>query len=254
MSRSNPNSSLQNPSSRWFRWDGAEGHFSYWDREAKEEVDLENPVSFVLLDTTSTVAGWHERSKSGIYSNEVRDTRTEPLVVKAKAGGVLGCGVYKEIREQIVAHGAHFVTNAYVGYVGEDGALALGVVQFKGAALNAWVEFCSKNRKAVYEKAFKVTGALQGKKGKIVFFTPTLAVQELKQETANEAWALDKQLQDYFKEYFSKPKSQAAQPAPAGEAPQPDAADTGSQPDAPESEPEPGEPEPPAVEDDDVPF
>lgn len=87
MSRSNPTDGIKNPATRWFEWAGGdEGGIKHYDKEAKADVKVALPFTFLLLDELSTVKGWHEPSESGIYANEVRDTRQDALVVRAFKG------------------------------------------------------------------------------------------------------------------------------------------------------------------------
>ena len=74
--------------------------------------------------------------------------------------------------------GGHFVANLYIAYK-VDGKLAIGSLQFKGAALKDWMEFRKTSKKAVYDKAITVTGATKGKKGSIVYQTPTFKLSDI---------------------------------------------------------------------------
>lgn len=270
MSRSNPTDSTPNPSTRWFEWDGSNGEVRYFDKEAKSlkdptkkgaNIPVKLPFFFILLDELAVVRGWHDPSDSGIVSNEVRDTRAEPLVVKSFKGGILAEGFYSTIRDRVGNLGGHFVTNLYIGYKDASGELQIGSLQLKGAALNHWVEFkkaCpssiidKKSVKHYYTKAVKITGYVEGKKGKIVFRTPVFAIQDISEKTDNEAKALDMLLQHYLKGYFSRTRTeQVAKPqAPANEGYQDDVPPENQQ--EPESQPD----EPPSDFDDrsDVPF
>lgn len=247
MSRSNPTDNTPNPSTRWHEWQGENGVVRYYDKEKKENITVKLPFTFILLDETATVKGWHDASDSGIFSNEVRDTRAETLVVKAFKGGILAEGFYANIRDRVGAQGGHFTTNLYIGYKDSNGNLAIGSLQLKGAALNSWVEFKKANRQDIYKKAVKINGYVEGKKGKITFRTPTFAIAEIAEKTNTEAVALDSILQHYLKGYFSRTrtdqvaKPQSASPiAPEDYPPDPE--------ESPVTEPEP-EPET-----DNVPF
>ena len=257
MSRSNPTDSTPNPSTRWYEWDGSNGQVRHYDKTAKSLKDSTKlganivsklPFVFILLDELASVRGWHDASDSGIFSNEVRDTRAETLVVKSFKGGILAEGFYANIRDRISAQGGHFTTNLYIGYKDAEGNLAIGSLQLKGAALNSWVEFKKAHRQEIYKKAVKITGYVEGKKGKIVFRTPTFVIQDISEKTNTEAVTLDALLQHYLKGYFSRTRTeQVAKPAASPIAPEDYPPDV-------EPEPEP-EPEPaPEPESDDVPF
>lgn len=217
MSRSNPTERIANPAERWFEWDGANGVVRHYDKEKKENITVSGKFTFLLLDELATIKGWHDDSDSGIYSNEVRDTTQEAFVVKAfKAKHPIAQGTYRSIRDAVAAAGGHFTANLYIAFRDGD-TLRIGSIQFKGAALNAWVELKNNNRKAIYQKAIVITGFTEGKKGKVVFRSPTFELKEIKPETDEEAKRLDQQLQDFLKAYFNKPKAEAAAPHPQNE-------------------------------------
>lgn len=247
MSRSNPNTDTPNPSQRWFEWAGKDGVVRYWDKEKKEQVECKLPFTFLVLDQTATVKGWHEPSESGIFSNEVRKTSAEPLVVKSFKGGPLAQGMWADIKDRVGAAGGHYVANIYIAFK-LGGELAIGSLQLKGAALSAWFEWQKKHRAEVSNQAVSVTGSNDGKKGSVVFKTPVFAVKEVTQETNDAAIALDRQLQEYLEGYFKRTLSPAVKPV--AEYVQPDSGDTGYQPDPMEPEPEAEAPSPI----DDVPF
>lgn len=245
MSRSNPNAGSPNPATRFFAWNGEKGVPQYYNHEIKEEVELACDMSFLYLDDLATVRGWHEPSKSGIWCNEVRDTRTEAMVVKCKAG-ILASGFYSQIKDVVKAAGGRFTTRVYLAFKNGN-AVEIGCFEFKGAALNAWVEFRKKHRKEIQEKAVRIKGFTEGKKGKVVFRVPVFSIQEVSAETNAKAVALDKEFQAWLADYFASRKSDAAPQAQ----PEPQS----SYEPEPEAEPEYPDPEPPGPpEDDDVPF
>ena len=262
MSRSKPSDNTPNPSQRWHEWDGSNGLVRYYDKDAVnlkdktkkgENVACKLPFTFLLLDETSTVKGWHDASDSGIYANEVRDTRDGVLLVKAFKGGVLAEGFYSQIRDRVAAHGGCFTLNLYIGFKDAAGALQIGALQLKGASLNSWVEFRKANREAVYKKAVQITGFVQGKKGNISFRTPTFAIKDVSEATATEAFTLDTVLQAYLKGYFSRVVSDKVT-KPVGEGVQPDAPVENQTSPQGHGERHPHAPEHEQPESDDVPF
>jgi hypothetical protein len=184
---------------------------------------------FILLDELATVKGWHDPSESGIFANEVRDTRQDILVVRSFKGGELASGLYADIKDRIVAVGGHFVASCYIAY--KDGAdLRLGNIRFKGAALSAWMDFkkqcpakkdsSGKNVKAYYVDAIKIHGFDQQKKGGTTFRVPQFQLVQLSEETNKQAIALDSELQAYLSEYLKRPRAEAATAVAKTEVPQ----------------------------------
>lgn len=226
MSRSNPIDGVRNPSTRWFEFaSGADGGFvRFYDKDAEKQVplgDAENGGSFtfLLLDELATVKGWHDPSESGIFANEVKDTRQDTLVVRSFKGGELASGLYANIKDRIGAVGGHFVASCYIGY--KDGqALRIGNIRFKGAALSAWMEFkksCptkkdanGKSVKAYYVDAVKIEGFEQQKKGGTTFRVPKFSLAPLSEESNKQAIALDAELQAFLTDYLKRPRVEAA--------------------------------------------
>lgn len=203
MSRSNPTSNNPNPARKWFDYNGETGAISYYDKEKKEKISVAEPFVFILLDELATVKGWHDSSDSGIFSNEVHDVRKDSLTVKAFKGGVIAEGFYASIKDRVNAAGGYYAANLYIAFK-DEGALVIGSIQFKGAALGAWMEFAKANRSSLYKKAVKIKGHKEGKKGKVTFRTPLFHPQDISPETDQEATGLDKELQKYLASYMTR--------------------------------------------------
>jgi hypothetical protein len=224
MSRSNPVDGVRNPSTRWFEWAGGDdgGHVRWYDKDAKADVKVDGPFTFLLLDELSTVKGWHEPSESGIYANEVRDLRQDALVVKSFKGGELASGLYTSIKDRIVAKGGHYHGSIYIAYK-EGEELRLGNLGLKGAALSAWMEFKKsapskkdangKSVRAYFVDAVTITGYEQAKKGGTTYRVPKFALKPVGEDTNQKALALDAELQTFFTDYLKRPKADAAKPA-----------------------------------------
>jgi len=212
MSRSNPQENgTPNPATRWFEWNGEDGVIRYYDKEKQERVDVGHDFGFVLLDELGSVTGWDDASGSRIYSNEVKDTRQDVLVVKSFKGGPLVEGLYKAIKDRVNSLGGSFTTNCYIAYKNGHGELSIGSLRLKGAALGAWMDFRHEHRAELYSKGVRIVGVEEGKKGRIVFRVPVFKIVDLTEETNNAAVALDKQLQAYLATYLKKNKRDQAE-------------------------------------------
>jgi hypothetical protein len=207
MSLSNPHEKGQpNPSTRWLEWNGEHGAIGYYDKETKQNITVSLPFTFILLDELGGVRGWHDQSQSGIYSNEVKDTRQDALVVKAFKGGTLVEGIYRDIKDRVNSLGGSFTTNCYLAYKNEAEILSIGALRFKGAALAAWMEFRKQKRSEFYSKAIRIDGFTEGKKGSVVYRTPKFAMIDISPQTMEAAVELDKALQEFLKGYLSRNK------------------------------------------------
>lgn len=211
MSRSNPQEHLANPSQRWFEWNGEKGLVRYYDKEKKENVDVPLPFTFMLLDELASVRGWHDPSQSGIYSNEVRDTTQEVMVVKSFKGGTIAEGKYREIKDRVNAAGGDYTANCYIAFRQGDGSYAIGSIRFKGAALGAWMDFRKQHRNELYKKAVKIVSYTEGKKGKVVFRVPQMALNSVSPDSEATAVDLDKELQEFLTAYLTRNKRDQAE-------------------------------------------
>jgi len=222
VSRSNPADGARNPATRWFEWSGGNngGFVRWYNKDTKQQVQVDN-FTFLFLDELSTVRGWHELSESGIYANEVRDTRQDVLVVKSFKGGELVSGIYQQIKDTIVARGGHYCASLYVAYK-EGDALKIGNLLLKGAAASAWMEF---KRKAVTKKgpdgksvpayfldAVKIASYEQAQKGGTTYRVPVFTLAPVSDATNQQAIALDSELQGFLTEYLKRPKAEAVTP------------------------------------------
>lgn len=244
MSRSNPQVNAPNPAARWYEWNGETGVVRYYDKDTKKNVDVPLPFTFLLLDELASVRGWHDDSESGIYSNEVRDTTKDVLVVKSFKGGTLAEGYYKAIKDRVNAQGGQFVANCYVASKFNGSGLTLCSIRFKGAALGAWMEFRKANRGTLYDRAVRIVGFKEGKKGRIVFRVPTFELKDVSKDTNDQAVALDKTLQAYMDGYLKRKTRDQA------EAPSDDVHGEAQEQEPPNDEDYQG----PEVNDDDIPF
>jgi hypothetical protein len=215
VSRSKPNANTPNPAVRWYEWNGADGVVRYYDKEKKETVTVDLPFTFLLLDEVATITGWHDPSQSGIYANQVRDTRTDPFVVKSFKGGTLAEGAYQAIKDRVNALGGGYAAVCYVGVKGAGGALEIATLTFKGAALGGWMDARKALRSTLYSKAITISGYTEGKKGKVVFRVPTFTSTPVSEATDAAAKALDETLQEWLSGYFARKTDDRADTTPA---------------------------------------
>jgi len=263
MSRSNPVEKNSHPCHLWLEWKGGPGVLSYWDKNRGDngervEIDVtKKPFRFIYLDQTSTVRGYSKVRKCGVFSNEIRDTRIEPFVVKFFDGKeVIANGLWNDIKDTVTSkrNGGGFGKNVYVAYK-EGAELRVGCIQMTGCALGPWFEFFDSNKKAVEARGVVMARGDKDVSGDVEFHPPVFALCDVSPETDNAAKKLDVDLQAFLADYFAKsnaPKAPATTPAnTAGRSVQSAPTDRyDAQPDAPPDEP-PIDHAPP---EDDIPF
>ena len=205
MSTSNRRSAFSapqsNPSTKFLQWKSNEKCFEFYNKETQQKVSVPLPFKFLVLDEMHTVSGWNDASSSGIFSNEVKFISKEIMTVKPFKGNEIAKGLYKDIKEKIVAAGGHYVKSIYIML--EDGSLAN--LQLKGSAVQKWGEFTQKTRNRLPDEWVQVTKAIEGKKGAVKFFTPEFSFERSISDTeaiqADEAFNI---LETYLKAYLVK--------------------------------------------------
>lgn len=215
MSRSASTDTTPNPSTRFFQWDSDNKCFKYYDKEAISEngkkgtnILVQLPFQFLVLDQLHTIKGFSDEEKAGIYSNEVRDLRTQVLKIKVGKHDALQ-GLYQDIKNKVV--GSKYAASVYIAYFNDKKELSIGNISFVGSSLSAWIEFCKNNKPT--EGAIKVAATKFIEKNKKVNWNePVFTANTVKPETDAMAIELDKTLQIYLKEYFeySKPVTETA--------------------------------------------
>ena len=210
MSRSN-NVDLVNPAKMFFEWNGDKGHFRYWDKEAVVEgqekpgknIDVMLPFAFMALDSLSTIKGYSDEDKSGFWSNEVRNVKTDEMIVRTKKG-TCAKGIYEKVIVDRNCNGAKYCQSVYIAYrTAKDKPMVIANIQFTGAALSAWIDFRNKN-KNIFEGAIIVKGCIQGQKGKVVYQMPVFQKLAVTEASEKHAIELDKELQKYLNAYLKR--------------------------------------------------
>jgi hypothetical protein len=210
-----------NPSQKWFKWSGSTGSLSYYDKEKKENVEVEMPFTFLLLGTFTTIKGYNEDSKEGIYSNEILDTTKQILTVRC-GKDIVAKGLYKEIKEKVVALGGGYAQSCYIAYK-EGGELVIGNITMSGSSfgggihkpadknmkdveVGGWLAFAKANAANIEKKGVIIQGKDERvcTNGAVKFYAPSFKLVDITPETDAKAIALTQGLKAYMTEYFKK--------------------------------------------------
>ena len=198
MSRSNQNEGKKHPSSRWFEWSSKLKTLYYWDGEKRENISIELPFTFLVLDQLNTIGGFHNEDNSKIFANEVRNLKTEPLNIRTHKRQ-LTTAFYDEVKGH---KDYRFTKSIYVAFY-DDEELKIGNIKLLGSAFSAWADFSKENN--VLEGAITITTAEKRKNKAIEFFVPKFTIKKsVSEETEAKAMELDKVLQAYLNSYFEE--------------------------------------------------
>jgi hypothetical protein len=188
-----------NPATKFLDWKSNDKCFEYYDKEAQKKVQVPLPFKFIVLDELHTIKGWNDASESSIYSNEVKYISKEPMTVKPFKGNEIAKGLYKDIKDKVVAAGGHYTKSIYIML--ENGNLAN--LQLKGSAVQKWGDFTQKTRNRLSDEWIIVSKAIEGKKGAVKFFTPDFGFEKsLSGEEALKADTCFDILESYLKSYL----------------------------------------------------
>lgn len=193
-----PERTNTNPAKKFLEWKSNDKCFSYYDKDKKENVNVELPLQFVILEHYHTVKGWDDDSESGIFANEVWSIGTEELNVRSLKGGNIAKGIYKDIRERIRGAGGHYSRSIYA--VTPD--LEIINISLKGSGVASYSSFINDFGDHNFTKNWiKVTGAKEEKKGSVKYSTPIFEVgAEIKNVEAIRPFA--QELQEYILSYL----------------------------------------------------
>lgn len=208
MSLSNPRQT--NPASKFISWSGSKGQFHYYDKETDQKVFFKKPIYIVPLDELFTIKGFHDKSQSGIYSNEVKNLSKDILMVKAFKGGMIASGLYKYIKGQL--EGGDFAKSVYAVLISgskENITLELVNVSFHGSSLGSWIEAKVNVDSGNVIELHPSTEQL--KKGTTIYFAPKIVKNKVRQDILDKCIQFDKDLQSYLSGYFEKPSEEREQ-------------------------------------------
>jgi len=210
MSRSNQ-TQTKNPANRFFEWSGSEGKVKYYDKEKGVKVLLDLPFTFIVLDQLACVVGYSDAEGCGYYSNEVRDTRTNPLVVRyAKNNSEAFRGLYKDMN----LPGAKFAWSVYIAYKNED-KLEIANLKIFGSAIGAWIDFAKDVN--IYQGAISFADSQPAKKGANNYFIPVFTPAPLGADSDKEAQRLDKEILQPYLQQIQASRMEAKEPRSDGQ-------------------------------------
>jgi hypothetical protein len=196
----------KNPSTMFLEWDSEGAQWKYWNKEAEQQMHVPLNTPFIVLDQLSTVKGYNEPQKCGVWSNEVKQL-SSPFTVRNKHG-VVAQGLWKEIKEKLGY--AKFTTSLYaMARIGEEYKLVN--FQLSGCSLGPWIDFVKESGgiQALYgDIVIAATGAEHMKKGRVEFDSPTFGIvsRKLSEDASKQADELDNVLQAYLEQYFAGQK------------------------------------------------
>jgi hypothetical protein len=226
MARQNPfGERLENPAKLFLEWSSVNNCFSYYDKATKENILVELPFTFIVLDSLHTLKGFNEKAGIGYYSNEVRDTKKESFKVRSK-NGTEWEGKYADFSDAFKANGGKYGQSVYVAIKDDNKQLVIANIFISGSALSGgkqkiskteekeiggWIEFVKHNSSAIAAKAVSVKSTIECTKGATKYNVPVYSIQDISKETDDEAGVLQQEVKEYLTAYFLKNASEVSE-------------------------------------------
>lgn len=138
---------VRNPVKKFIEYSAKEKKFYWYDKELKNNVEIEGPFYFVCMDQTNVVRGVHKvnkTTKKGIWSNEIHSLQNEQFRIWAKGTNFEHKGWWKDIGDQVKTGGGKFTKLLYAylvpvkGSKYEEEAVCFVV---NGTFLGEWFDF-----------------------------------------------------------------------------------------------------------------
>lgn len=198
MSMSKPRTA-ENPVTKFIQYKSSQGFF-YYDKEKEEDILIDMPFYFIVLDELSSITGFHKKENTGIYSNEIHNTKTEILTVRAFKSDWKCKGFYEDIKDAAFGVGGKFTKNIYALWLLPTPELVQ--VKLSGAGFEGWME-----------KKFQAEGQCivcksyhEGKNGTTVYKIPefkSVVLPDEKKYLYDVALKQDEIVQSYLSVYKS---------------------------------------------------
>lgn len=160
---------FEKPAAFYLEWSSDEKAFRFYNRETRENELFNHDLKFLVLKEMHTVKGWHDKSQSGIFANEVKEIGKEALEVKSFKGGTLARGIYKDIKDIISNVGGRYVKSVYAML--EDGTIVN--FAFKGAVVQQWGDTFNKARRRFADEWVILDTIEEKQKGKVRYTVPS---------------------------------------------------------------------------------
>lgn len=229
MSRTTRIDSQENPAIKMLKWKSSEGTFQYWDKDLEQNVNLEIPFKFAVLEEKYvSFTGYSESEGKGFWSNEVKDKNQ---MVQIKCGDKVVKTFKKEdwknVKNEEVLKGCKYTQILYVAsdFEGDwniyrimlnGSAFTGGIIKDKKTGVplpsqenDGWMSFMKQMSKehgknALYDRMIVVTGSKPKKNGAVTFMIPEFDSEVLTEEQNEQFNQLAESVDNWFMYYNNK--------------------------------------------------
>jgi len=103
----------QSPVQLYYDWRSDENSFCYYDKDADIRIPAGIPFKFAVLKQVVRITGVDPNGNIGLYSNEVRYTTKEELIVRRQDNTEVARGFWKDIKDVVKNYGGHYTKIVY---------------------------------------------------------------------------------------------------------------------------------------------
>lgn len=236
MSRATRIETVENPAKRLLKWKSSEGTFQYWDKSIEQNVNVDLPFKFAVLEEKYvSFNGYDEDAGAGIWSNEVKEKGD---IVTVRSGDKVIAEFKKEewksVKDSATLSSANYTQILYIAADLGDGldihrimlnksALTGGIITDKktgvklpGQENDGWIAFVNgltkqHGKNGIYDNFITVNSSKSKKNGAVNFSIPVYGYEPIDTSILDELTQMAVKVDDYF---MNKP-SQVSTPVPA---------------------------------------
>lgn len=234
MSRLTQDELKENVAKKTLQWSSQEEKFKWYNKDTKENVFVELPFDFVVLEKDYvSFNGFNDEKQRGFWSNEVKNPTD---IVTVKCGNEIVATFKKEdwnpkdksklaYKDKPELKGCAYTQILYIAAKLEDdtttqiyrlmlmkSAFSGGVTidkktgkEHAGQEKDGWIRFlntCVGGRNAVYQNRFSVVDSKVKKNGAVSYTIPVFSAELL--EDGSEYNEMAKEVEEWFKYYSQK--------------------------------------------------
>lgn len=181
----------------------------YFDKSLNDgegdNVKVDMPISFIWLETASSIMGFNEKLKKSVWSNEVLDTKSQVLTVRVDKD-VEAEGLYQAIKDEVKGIGGKFCSAVYALVDVADGEKEVWRFLMSGSSNSAWISFNkrvkNKTHKIVcFDTLVKYTPAGTSYEEPVFKYMPLTEAESIEADSV-----YIEQIEPYFDYMLNKPK------------------------------------------------
>lgn len=205
---------LPNPATKFLQWNGKQKAFIYYDKEAvgkdedgNEKVGMNvsyDLKDFLVLTTRASIGGWSDEHNAKVWSNEVGRIGEDTLYVMAGSEKITE-GIYKEVKDTIVANGGKFQSIIYAYNLKAKELVRLSL---KGGALGSFMDWKTESKVNPENVTLTLIGSEKKKKGAVTYYVPTFDSKETTEKEEALVEPIVNDLEEYFTSFKSENKAE----------------------------------------------